>query len=85
MISLLPRVVELQTAHAAYGKPVSGVPGAQAKRTRSLIVKARNELNQETRRRLPTKEGAARIPCFMIDPVKDAAAGAILVLIAPIL
>jgi hypothetical protein len=50
-------VIELQTAHAAYGKPVSGVPAAQAERTRSLIVKARSELNQETQRRCQPRKG----------------------------
>ena len=44
-------LVELQAAHAAYGKPVSGVPMAQAKRTSSLIVQVRSELGHEMRRR----------------------------------
>ena len=44
-------LVELQAAHAAYGKPVSGVPAPQAKRTLSLIVKVRSELSHEMRRR----------------------------------
>jgi hypothetical protein len=50
-------VVELQTAHTAYGKPVSGVPAAQAKRTRSLIARTRGELNHETQRRCQARKG----------------------------
>ena len=50
-------LVELQAAHAAYGKPVSGVPAAQAKRTLSLIVQVRSELGHEMRRRCKSRKG----------------------------
>ena len=55
-------LVELQAAHAAYGKPVSGVSTAQAKRTSSLIVQVRSELGHEMRRRCKSRKGTARIP-----------------------
>ena len=47
--------VELQRANAAYGNAVPGVRPAQAKRTKSLIVKARSELGSEMRRRCKSR------------------------------